>query len=266
MLHCRTIFLSDIHLGNKDCQARYLLHFLENSKAQTIYLLGDIIDLWAMRRQVCWTPEQNLVIKTLLAKAEQGCELIYIPGNHDEEFRHWAGREFGEVKIQLRGCHTTALGKKLLLLHGDEFDKEVNFGRFHAWLGDHLYDFLLFLNRWTNRLRRALGGRYFSLAAFIKSKVPGAREAIARYRQAAIDKAKRSGFDGVVCGHIHHPEISLQDGVIYCNDGDWIDSCTALVEEMDGSLAIYHWTEQSHTIAALPLAEIKAETAAQQAA
>jgi len=257
MLQCRTIFLSDIHLGNKDCQATYLLHFLQQSQADTIYLLGDIVDLWAMRRQVCWTKEQNQVIQCLLNKAEQGCQLIYIPGNHDDEFRHWAGREFGQVKIQLRGCHTTALGKKLLLLHGDEFDKEVNFAPFEAWLGDHLYDFLLFLNRWSNRVRRALGGRYFSLAAFIKSKVPGARDAIARYRSAAVAKAKRSGFDGVVCGHIHHPELSMQDGIIYCNDGDWIDSCTALIEQQDGSLAIYRWTEQAQSIAALPLASLK---------
>jgi UDP-2,3-diacylglucosamine pyrophosphatase LpxH len=263
MLHCRTIFLSDIHLGNKDCQATYLLNFLNQTKADTIYLLGDILDLWAMQKQVCWSPEQNAVIQSLLAKADQGTEVIYIPGNHDEEFRHWAGRQFGTIKLQLRGCHTTALGKKLLLLHGDEFDKEVNFGRFHTWLGDNLYDFLLFLNRWSNRIRRALGGRYFSLAAFIKSKVPGAQQAIARYRDAAVAKAKRSGFDGVVCGHIHHPEISLQDGIIYCNDGDWIDNCTALIEQQDGSLTLYHWTEQSHTLAAMPMAVLSEEQPAQ---
>src|SRR5690606_19740589 len=131
--------------------------------------------------------------------------------------------------------------------------KEVNFGRAHAWLGDNLYDFLLFLNRWYNRVRRLTGGSYFSLAAYIKSKVPGAQKAIARYRAAAIAKAKRGGFDGVVCGHIHHPEIRLEQGIIYCNDGDWIDSCTALVEQLDGSLALYHWTEQAEKIAAQPL-------------
>jgi len=253
MLNCRTIFLSDVHLGCKDCQADYLLHFLQHSQAKTIYLLGDIVDLWAMRKQVHWDLSQNAIIRCLLDKAEHGVELVYIPGNHDEALRLYAGKHFGNIRIALRGSHTTAQGKKLLLLHGDEFDKEVNFGRLQAWLGDNLYDLLLFLNRWCNRLRRLTGGGYFSLAAYINSKVPGARNALARDRQAAVAKARRSGFDGVVCGHIHHPEISLHQGIIYCNDGDWIDSCTALIEQHDGTLALYHWTETAEQIASLPL-------------
>lgn len=252
MLNCRTLFLSDVHLGCKDCQAGYLLNFLQNCHADTIYLLGDIVDVWAMRRQVHWTAEQNQLLRCLLDKAEQGSKVVYIPGNHDESMRLYAGKQFGNIKIVLRASHVTAQGKKLLLLHGDEFDKEVNFGRMHAWLGDTLYDFLLFLNRWYNRLRRFGGGRYFSLAAYIKSKVPGAQKAIARYRQAAVNMAKRGGYDGVVCGHIHHPEISLQDGIIYCNDGDWIDSCTALLEQSDGSLTLYHFSEQVAQLASLP--------------
>ncbi|MDX3774371.1 UDP-2,3-diacylglucosamine diphosphatase [Chromatiaceae bacterium AAb-1] len=256
MLNCRAIFLSDVHLGCKDCQADYLLGFLERSQADKIYLLGDIIDLWAMQKQVHWKISQNKVVRYLLKKAEQGVEIIYVPGNHDEALRLYAGKNFGNISIQLRSSHTTLQGKKLLLLHGDEFDKEVNFGRLHAWLGDNLYDLLLFLNRWYNRLRRLTGGRYFSLAAYIKSKVPGAQKAISRYRDAAIAKARRGGFDGIVCGHIHHPEIRLEQGIIYCNDGDWIDSCTALVEQHDGSLALYHCTEQAERIAALPAASV----------
>ena len=254
MLNCRTIFLSDVHLGCKDCQADYLLHFLHHSQAQTIYLLGDIVDLWAMRKQVHWDLSQNKIIRCLLDKAEQGVEVVYIPGNHDEAIRLYAGKQFGNIRIALRASHVTAEGKKLLLLHGDEFDKDVNFGKTKAWLGDNLYDLLLFLNRWYNRFRRITGGGYFSLAAYIKSKVPGARQAIARYRDTAVARAIRGGFDGVVCGHIHHPEICWQNGIIYANDGDWIDSCTALIEQHDGSLALYHWTETAEKIAALPLA------------
>ena len=146
--------------------------------------------------------------------------------------------------------HTTAQGKKLLLLHGDEFDKEVNFGRLHAWLGDTLYDLLLFLNRWYNRIRRYSGGGYFSLAAYIKSKVPGAQQAIARYREAAVAKALRGGFDGIVCGHIHCAEIRQIGDITYYNDGDWVESCTALVEERDGTMAIIDWAEETRAAAA----------------
>lgn len=256
MLNCRAIFLSDVHLGCKDCQADYLLNFLEQTRTDKIYLLGDIVDLWAMQKQVHWNPGQNKVVRHLLQQAEQGVEIIYVPGNHDEALRLYAGKEFGNIRILLRSTHTTLQGKTFLLLHGDEFDKEVNFGRLHAWLGDHLYDLLLFLNRWCNRLRRLTGGRYFSLAAYIKSKVPGARKAIGRYRDAAIARAKRGGYDGIICGHIHHPEIRLEQGIVYCNDGDWIDSCTALVEQMDGSLALYHSSEHAERIAAMPAASI----------
>lgn len=249
----RAVFISDVHLGSKDCQAGYLLNFLQQCDSPKIYLLGDIVDFWAMKKQVHWDEQANQLLKLLLEKAEQGVEVIYVPGNHDEAFRHYTGKHFGHIQVQLRATHTTLLDKKLLLIHGDEFDKEVNFGAMHAWLGDTLYDFLLFLNRWYNRARRLTGGHYFSLAAYIKSKVPGAQQAISRYRAAVVAKAKRAGFDGVVCGHIHHPEIRLEDGIIYCNDGDWIDSCTALIEQMDGTLALYQWTEQSAQIASLKL-------------
>ncbi|MFN6972375.1 MAG: UDP-2,3-diacylglucosamine diphosphatase [Rheinheimera sp.] len=249
----RAVFISDVHLGSKDCQAGYLLSFLQQCQSSKIYLLGDIVDFWAMKKQVHWGEPANQLLKILLEKAEQGVEVIYVPGNHDEAFRHYAGKNFGQIQVQLRATHTTLLGKRLLLVHGDEFDKDVNFGVLHAWLGDTLYDFLLFLNRWYNRVRRFSGGHYFSLAAYIKSKVPGAQQAIGRYRDAVVAKAKRAGFDGVVCGHIHYPEIRLQDDIIYCNDGDWIDNCTALTEQMDGTLALYQWTEQAAQIASLSL-------------
>lgn len=252
MLNCRTLFLSDIHLGCKNCQAGYLLNFLKHCQVDKIYLLGDIVDLWAMQRQVFWKVQQNQVVRQLLKMAEQGTEIIYVPGNHDEAFRLYAGKNFGAIQVQLRSQHITHSGQRLLLLHGDEFDKHVQLAHWHRRLGDHLYDVLLFLNRWNQRFRRSLGQPYFSLSAYIKSKVPGARQAIARYRDAAVQRAKRGGYDGIVCGHIHHPEITLQDGILYCNDGDWIDSCTALVETRDGSLALYHCAETCQQLSVWP--------------
>lgn len=252
MLNCRTLFLSDIHLGCKNCQAGFLLNFLKNCHVDTIYLLGDIVDLWAMKKQVFWQVQQNQVVRQLLKMAEQGTTIVYIPGNHDEALRLYAGKSFGNISIQLRSQHTTLQGKRLLLLHGDEFDKQVQLAHWHRRLGDHLYDALLFLNRWSNRFRRLRRRPYFSLAAYIKKKVPGAQQAIARYRSAAIARAKRGGYDGIVCGHIHHPEITMQDDILYCNNGDWIDSCTALVEQRDGSLALYHCAESCYQLNAWP--------------
>jgi len=262
MLSCRTIFISDVHLGCKDCQADYLLRFLATSRAEKIFLLGDIVDFWSMQKQLHWPAAHNKVLQCLLQKAEQGVDVIYVPGNHDEALRLYKGKSFGNIQIALRASHTTAQGKKLLLIHGDELDKEICFGRFQSWLGDNLYDVLLFLNRWYNRVRRLCGGHYFSLAAYIKSRVPGALHAIARYRRAAIKKAKKGGYDGIVCGHIHHPELVIEDGIIYCNDGDWIDSCTALIEQGDGSLSLYHFSEQQHRLAVWPIQARENEKAA----
>jgi UDP-2,3-diacylglucosamine pyrophosphatase LpxH len=250
MLNCRALFLSDVHLGCKDCQADYLLRFLKQCRARKIYLLGDIVDLWAMQKQVFWKASQNEVVRQLLKMAEQDTEIIYVPGNHDEALRLYVGKTFGSIHIQLRSSHTTLQGKRLLLLHGDEFDKLVRLGGWHGRLGDHLYDLLLFLHRWCNRIRRLFGYRYFSLAAYIKSKVPGAH---ARYRAAAVARAKHAGYDGIVCGHIHHSEICLEGGILYCNDGDWIDSCTALLERQDSSLELYHCSEHSEPLAVWPI-------------
>jgi len=168
--------------------------------------------------------------------------VVYLPGNHDEIIKPYANMLFGNIEIERRLIHTTAQGKKLLVLHGDDFDGEVCLGKFQSWLGDVLYDFLLFLNRNVNAYRSIRGYNYWSLAAHIKKQVKKANEAITRYRNATLAEAKRNNVDGVVCGHIHHPEIVEQDGLLYCNDGDWIESCSALTESESGELSLMYWT------------------------
>lgn len=245
----QAIFLSDIHLGYKDCKADYLIDFLNKNQAKTIYLIGDIVDIWSLKKHFYWPESHNKVLHKLIALSQNGTEIIYIPGNHDEDLKSYWGGQFNNIKVRQRYQHTTQTGKKLLLLHGDDFDGEVCLSRFYAKLGDTLYDFLLFLNRHFNRFRRRFGYHYWSLAAHIKAKVPKAQEAIARYKKAAIKEVKKLGFDGIVCGHIHHPEIAEIDGLLYCNDGDWIESCTAMVETLSGDLKLVHWSDLSVQLA-----------------
>lgn len=237
------LFLSDIHLGYKDCKADYLIDFLQKNHAKTIYLIGDIIDIWSLKKQFHWPASHNAVLSLLIEKSRTGTKVVYIPGNHDEDLKLYWGEKFNDIDVCKRYEHTTQGGKKLLLLHGDDFDGEVCFSKLSAKLGDTLYDFLLFMNRHFNRIRRHFGYHYWSLAAHIKSKVPKAKEAISRYKNSAVKEAKKLGFDGIVCGHIHHPEIDCIDNILYCNDGDWIESCTALVETTSGDLELVHWCE-----------------------
>ncbi len=244
----RTVWLSDIHLGSKDCKAEYLLDFLKHTKIDTLFLVGDIIDLWALTKQFRWPPLHNELLHTLISLPESGTEVIYLPGNHDEPAQKYDNMIFGEIKIHREYIYTTAKGKKLLLLHGDQLDDEVCFGRFHAWIGDKGYSLLLLINHWYNALRFQMGYPYRSLAGKIKSRVRGANQAIARYRQAAINKAKKAGVDGIVCGHIHHPEIREIDGLTYYNDGDWVENCSALTEDRTGNISLSYWTSIKSTL------------------
>ncbi|AWL12677.1 hypothetical protein HMF8227_02224 [Saliniradius amylolyticus] len=243
MTHYRTIWLSDIHLGYKDCKAEYLLNFLDHHTMDTLYLVGDIVDMWSMSRQFLWPDSHNRLFHRLLTLPEQGTRVIYLPGNHDEPCQKYDGMAFGDIEVHRQYIHTTAQGKKLLLLHGDQFDQEVCFGPLHAWMGDKLYDLLLFTNRWYNKVRSAFNHPYWSLAGYIKGRVKGANEAIARYRDIGCRRAEEMGLDGIVCGHIHHPEVVKQNGILYCNDGDWIENCSALTEDHQGSLELVYWTE-----------------------
>jgi len=237
------LWLSDIHLGNKDCKAEYLLSFLNNISVDTLYLVGDIIDMWQMTKQFRWPKAHNQVMHKFMQMSEQGTRIVYLPGNHDEPIQSYSGMVFGDIEIEREIIHTTAQGKRYLVLHGDQFDGDVTLGRFQAWIGDKGYDLLLFLNREYNRLRAWRKREYWSLAGYIKKHIKGANAAIARYRKACCQRAKDLQLDGVVCGHIHHPESTIEYGVHYINDGDWIENCSALGEDMQGNLTLIHYLE-----------------------
>ena len=238
-----SIWISDVHLGYKDCKADYLLDFLNKTDCDVLYLVGDIIDLWSMKRQFYWHPSHYQVLECIQQKAANGTRVIYIPGNHDETFRNYCGQHLFKVEVHHTYIHTTSAGKRFLLLHGDDFDSATRYNKLISIIGDAAYDFLLFLNRWTNRFRRLYGGHYWSLASWLKQRVHKARAAIAAFEHAAIHEAKKQEVDGIICGHIHQPEIRVVDGIVYCNDGDWIENCTALVENAEGRIELLHWSD-----------------------
>lgn len=240
--HYRTVFISDVHLGDTDCKAEYLLDFLDHSRIDTLYLIGDIIDMWALSRQFSWPDAHNRLLHRFLQMPAQGTRVIYLPGNHDEPAQRYDGMAFGDIEIHREYIHTTQNGRKLLIMHGDQFDQEVCFGPLHHWVGDKAYKLLMFSNRWYNRFRIWRGHDYWSLAGYLKSRVKGAADAIARYRDIGCREAASRGLDGIVCGHIHHPEITSVNGVQYCNDGDWVENCSALTEDQHGNLRLVYWT------------------------
>ncbi|NVK54648.1 MAG: UDP-2,3-diacylglucosamine diphosphatase [Alteromonadaceae bacterium] len=240
-LHYNAVWLSDIHLGNKDCKAEFLLEFLHNIHVDTLYLVGDIVDMWQMEKQFRWPDTHNQVMHKLMAMSHRGTRVIYLPGNHDAPIQKYAGMSFGDIQIERELVHTTAKGKKYIVLHGDQFDADVALGKFHAWIGDKGYDLLLFLNRWYNHFRAWRNNQYWSLAGYIKKHIKGANKAIERYREAGCNYAAERGLDGIICGHIHHPESKVINGVHYINDGDWIENCSALVEDRRGELSLVHF-------------------------
>jgi UDP-2,3-diacylglucosamine pyrophosphatase LpxH len=240
----RTIWISDVHLGFKGCQADFLLEFLHSTQCDHLYLVGDIIDVWTMKRGLYWPQEHNNVVRSLLGKAKHNTQVIYVPGNHDEVFRDHAGMIFGNVSIQITATHTTADGQKLLMLHGDEFDNVVKCSPWLAHLGSYAYDLLLATNGLVNRTRRLLGLPYWSLAAFLKKKVKNAVNYISNFELAVVKEADEHDVQGLVCGHIHHAAIQSFDGIHYYNCGDWVESCTALVEDFNGKISLVRWTEQ----------------------
>jgi UDP-2,3-diacylglucosamine pyrophosphatase LpxH len=240
----RTIWLSDIHLGTRGCKAEYLIDFLRYNDAATIYLVGDIVDGWRLRKSWYWPQTHNDVAQKLLRMVRKGSRVIYIPGNHDAWLRDYTMLHFGGVQVLDEAIHVTADGRRLLVIHGDAFDTVVMYARWLAVLGDNAYDLALWLNRHFNKLRRALGYEYWSLSAYLKLRVKNAVQFICAFAEALAAEACRRGLDGVVCGHIHHAEIRDVDGMLYCNDGDWVESCTALVEHFDGRLEIITWAER----------------------
>jgi len=242
-LRFRTIWISDLHLGSSACQASRLLDFLRHTESERLYLVGDIVDGWQLRRRWFWPQIHNDVVQKVLRKARKGTAVIYIPGNHDAFGRHFSEISFGGIELREEALHVTADGKKLLVVHGDLFDGVIQHAKWLAFVGDRLYLFTLQLNRWFNALRARLGFPYWSLSQFLKHRVKNAVSYITDFEIALAQEARRRGVDGVVCGHIHKAEIRSIGGVLYCNDGDWVESLTALVENADGKLSILHWKE-----------------------
>lgn len=241
--HYRTIWISDIHLGTKDCQADLLLEFLKSTHSQQLYLVGDIIDGWQLKKSWHWKQSHNDVVQKILRKARKGTEVIFIPGNHDEAARAYTGLDFGGIKIRQEAVHTTVTGLRLLVLHGDEFDGVMQHAKWLAYLGDTLYMWALALNRQLNKVRKLMGKPYWSLSQYLKHKVKNAVNFISKFEELLADHAKRLGFDGVVCGHIHQAEIKTYEGIWYGNCGDWVESLTALVEHEDGRLEVIYWAD-----------------------
>lgn len=244
-LRFRSIWISDVHLGTRACRAEYLLDFLRHTESEHLFLVGDIIDVWNLKNGWYWPPLHNRVVQTVMDKASRGTKVTFVPGNHDEIFRDYCDKIFGGIDVRANVIHTAADGRRLLIMHGDEFDQVVKCSPWLAHLGSWIYDVLLYANRWLNVLRRRLGFPYWSLAAYLKQKTKGAVSYISNFEQALVHEARKRQVDGVVCGHIHRAMIEEYDGILYCNDGDWVESCTALVERDDGSLAIIHWADES---------------------
>ncbi len=234
----RTVWISDLHLGTPGCEATALLEFLRTTECETLYLVGDIIDGWQLRRNWYWPQAHNDVVQKILRKARKGTRVIFIPGNHDEFARRYVAHNFGGVDVMDDCVHVTADGRRLWITHGDLFDGVVQCARWLALAGDTSYTLILRLNRWFNRLRARLGLPYWSLSSYLKLRVKRAVSYVSDFEHALAREAYRRGVHGVVCGHIHHAEIREIEGILYCNDGDWVESLSALVEHADGSLEI----------------------------
>ncbi len=255
----RAVWISDVHLGTRGCNAEMLVDFLRSIECQTLYLVGDIVDGWRLRKGWYWPDAHNEVIRRILKMAHRGTRVVFVAGNHDEMLRDYAGLSFGGVELVLEAVHETADGRKLLVTHGDAFDGVVLYARWLAFLGDQAYGLLLRANIVFTAARRRLKLPYWSLSAYMKKKVKNAVAFVSSFEEAVAQEAISRGFDGVVCGHIHCAEIRQFGGITYYNDGDWVESCTALTEDARGAMAIIDWAAEK---AAEADARVEAEAAA----
>jgi UDP-2,3-diacylglucosamine pyrophosphatase LpxH len=237
------VFISDIHLGTRGCKAEYLLDFLRHNESEVLYLVGDVIDGWALRNGFYWPQSHNDVVQKVLRKARKGTRVVYVLGNHDEFGRQFAGLDFGGITLCNEAEHRLADGRRLWVVHGDLADGVIRHAKWLAHVGDRLYDFVLWLNRHFNAVRARLGLGYWSLSAYLKHKVKNAVSFISSFEQVLVREARNMGYDGVLCGHIHHAQIRSIDGLLYCNSGDWVESLTAIVETLDGELHVVHWRD-----------------------
>jgi UDP-2,3-diacylglucosamine pyrophosphatase LpxH len=237
----RTLFISDVHLGSKPAKAEYLIDFLRHNEADTMYLVGDIVDGWRLKRSWHWPQSHNDVVQKLLRQARKGTEIVYIAGNHDEFLRGFQGIHFGGVVVADRVIHEAADGKRYLVIHGDQFDSIVHSVRWLAYLGDKAYDASIIVNRIVARFRRLFGLPYWSFSSWAKLRVKKAVNFISAFQNLVADEARRSQVEGVICGHIHHATIETIGGILYMNSGDWVESCTAIAEDHDGNFSILRW-------------------------
>ncbi len=245
----RTIWISDLHLGSTQCQADVLLDFLKHNDSEKLYLVGDIIDFWALSKKMYWPRDHNTVIQKVLRKARHGTQIIYIPGNHDENVRDYDNHVFGDITVKNSDVHTTSSGKRFLVVHGDEYDTIVRYHQWLAKLGSKSYDILIEINRFLKMIRRLLGVQsQFSLAAFVKFKVKNIVQFISDYEESIVNTLRDEGVDGVICGHIHHAEIKDIGGFLYVNTGDFVESCTAIVEHYNGTLELVRWLKAEAVI------------------
>lgn len=241
----RTVWISDVHLGTRGCNAAMLVDFLRSVECETLYLVGDIVDGWRLRKGWYWPDAHNEVIRRILKMAHRGTRVVFIAGNHDEMLRDYAGMSFGGVELVLEAVHETADGRKLLVTHGDSFDGVVLYAKWLAFLGDKAYSLLLRSNIWVNAVRRAFKLPYWSLSSYMKKRVKNAVQYIGSYEEAVAHEALHRGLDGIVCGHIHCAEIRQIGGITYYNDGDWVESCTALAEDFAGHITIIDWVREA---------------------
>ncbi|HEY5851516.1 MAG TPA: UDP-2,3-diacylglucosamine diphosphatase [Lysobacter sp.] len=245
-LRRRAVFVSDVHLGSKHCHAAEFADFLTGLRCDRLYLVGDIVDLWWMaQRRPSWGGAHNRVIEALHALRRAGTELVYVPGNHDRPIRRFCGLTLPRMTVRRRAIHVTADGRRLLVTHGDDYDGVTHFGGLQERFGDWLYYRILTGNQWLNRVRRHFGRRYWSLSEFLKRRSGAAERYIERFVQAGLDDARRRGLDGVICGHIHRAALFERDGLLYANDGDWVESLTALAEDPDGTLRLLSHTGET---------------------
>ena len=239
----RSLFISDVHLGTRNCQAGHLVDFLKENDAETIYLVGDIVDFWRLNRGVLWPQSHNDVLHGLLEKVRGGSRVVFIPGNHDDGLRQYCGQRFGAIEIEMQTIHETADGKRYLVMHGDEFDVVVRYAKWLAFVGDRAYALALWFNRPLNFFRRRFGFGYWSMSSRLKLKVKQVVNFIGDFEKNLADEAARRDTDGVICGHIHHAASRQMEGVHYLNTGDWVESCTAIGETEDGTFEIIRWLD-----------------------
>lgn len=248
MTRHRTIFISDVHLGTRGCRAQLLTSFLKKYECDTLYLVGDIFDGWQLQRGWHWPETHNEVVQKILKMAQKGTRVVFVPGNHDEVMRRFPGMHFGGIEVKDEATFLTATGKRYLVTHGDQFDTVIANAKWLAFLGDRAYATLIWLNPKINVIRRLWSRRYWSLSKWTKQQVKQAVNFIGKYEQVLSEDAKRRGFDGVICGHIHHAADRQIGDIHYLNTGDWVESCTAVVEDMNGAFSLVDWEARNNRL------------------